>query len=108
MSTAEEVRLKHAMAAQMAMQKQALMNAAVTYTGNGQNNMGGITAGLGPYDLAKQAQMTPTKYKRTTIFLDETSNGTCITINEVRRICPVDGDLMSEVAAAYTESRLQG
>lgn len=42
----------------------------------------------------------------TNITLEECSNGTIIRIGSVVRICPTDGNLFDEVAAAYTESRL--
>ena len=42
----------------------------------------------------------------TNITLEECSNGTIIRIGSVVRICPTDGNLFDEVAAAYTESKL--
>ena len=61
---------------------------------------------LGTSTMMKANPATAPRYKKTTISLEESSNGTIIRVGEVVRICPTDGNLFDEVAAAYTESRL--
>lgn len=73
-------------------QRASLMNSATFGSG------GAYT--LGPTDSPV------TKYKITSILIEETSNGHIIRIGSVVRICPLDATLFDEVAAAYTEAKL--
>lgn len=52
--------------------------------------------------------VSASRYKRVLITIEETSNGHIIKIGNVIRVCGTEQDLMAEVAAAFTQYKLEG